>query len=170
MIVTWAAQQLLLLLQQKTEGWNRNWTISQLPQSNQVFFLLHILLRIESDVPFVASFLSKEKASSCTSALRLLNPVTKRFWRVVGFTPNPELSVYSSSFTTVEPRTMFSTSGCESITRPTRAAANWSSLRAFQVGKVEEKKNVHQLSQPFHVRHREGHRDVPPPSIFRLSM
>lgn len=122
------------------EGWNRNLKISQLPWSNLVFFLLHVLLWIESDVPFVASFLPKEKASLCTSALLLLNPVTRRSWRVVGFTPNPELSVYSSSFTTVEPRMMFSTSGCESMTRPTRAAVNWSSLRAFQVGKEEERK------------------------------
>lgn len=74
----------------------------------------------------------QRKVTSCTSAQPLLNLVNARFWRVVGFSPNLELSVCSSSSITAEQLTMSSTSGYESTRRRT-PVVEWSSSRVSQV-------------------------------------
>lgn len=73
----------------------------------------------------------QEKATSCTSAQPQLNLVTERCWKVSGFTPNLVPSVCSSSSTTAGQPMTFSTSGFESMTKPSQV--NWDSSRVFQV-------------------------------------
>lgn len=92
------------------------------------------------DIPRGSTFspwYHQEKATSCTSAQPLLKLVTERCWKVSGFTPNLAPSVCSSSSTTAGQPMTFSTSGFESMTKPSQAV-NWDSSRVFQVIKIIE--------------------------------